>query len=102
MFRSSVVPQRAKFSMNKQQIIDDIEAIYRDDNQRAKLYLCLDEKPPKDNQFERIEEFLKGTQDLEKSSNMLIHLKSEMETLQNEISSKISAIKETANNALRS
>ncbi|XP_044267963.1 uncharacterized protein LOC123013496 [Tribolium madens] len=100
--RSSTVPQRNKFSMTRQQLIDDIEAIYRDQEQRSKLYLCLDEKPPRETKFEKIEEFLKGTQDLEKSSNILNSLKREMEDLQKDIASQISTIRETSANALRS
>ncbi|EFA03007.1 hypothetical protein TcasGA2_TC010430 [Tribolium castaneum] len=99
---SSTVPQRNKFSMTRQQVIDDIEAVYRVEDQRSKLYWCLDERPPRETKFERIEEFLKGTQDLEKSSNILNNLKHEMEALQKDIASQIATIRETSANALRS
>jgi lipid II:glycine glycyltransferase (peptidoglycan interpeptide bridge formation enzyme) len=99
--RSSTIPQRNKFCVTKDQMINDIDGICRNEEQRNMLYLCLDEAPPKEHRFEKIEEFLKGTQDLEKNSNMLASLKSEMENLQQDIDLKINTLRKVAGNGLR-
>ncbi|KAJ3655127.1 hypothetical protein Zmor_014266 [Zophobas morio] len=96
--RTSTMPQRIKFCLTTEQIISDIEAVYRNEEQRNTLYFCLDQVPPKEHNFERIEEFLKGTQDLERSSNILDGLKCELDNLQQDIMNRISTLKQRSGN----
>ncbi|RZC38374.1 hypothetical protein BDFB_003168 [Asbolus verrucosus] len=99
MFRkANTIPERNKFCLTKEQIIEDIEAICHTEDQRNKLYYCIDEKPPQEHKFEKIEEFLKGTQDLERNSNILLGLKNEIENLQRQTAEWVTSLKEATGN----
>lgn len=100
--RSSKIPQRNKFSFVREDIIEDVEAIYKIPNERNKLYLCLDETPPSEHKFHNVQKFLKGSQDLEKSSKMLSDSKLQLERLKEEISGKVATLREIGKTALES
>lgn len=91
---SSSIPQRPKVSFTPQEIIDDIEIIVANEEYRNKLYICINEKPPQQEyKFTKIEEYLKGTQDLEEVSNTLQELSEKACMLQEELSESVEGIK---------
>lgn len=58
-----------EFNFTSKQILDDINNIYDNEEQRRMLYMCIDDVPPVMNKkFAQIEEFLTGTQELQKVS----------------------------------
>lgn len=91
---SSSLPQLPKVSITAQEIMDDIEIISANEEYRNKLYICINEKPPQQEQkFARIEDYLKGTQDLEEVSNTLQELSEKACMLQEELTEKVEEIK---------
>lgn len=93
MFRSNIIREKKSISLSKDQVMEDINKIQTNEDQRNKLYLCLDEKPPHDKRFKNLEEFLKGNVDLESVSNNLQTLTQDLETLTQEIQDQLESIK---------
>lgn len=91
---SSSLPQRPQLSFNPQEIIDDIDLISSSEEYRNKLYISINEKPPRQEQrFLKIQEFLQGTQDLEEVSVNLQELSEKACLLQAELSEGTEKIK---------
>lgn len=101
MFKKNVVPQRKPFSITKEELMEDIERIHSNEDQRNKLYYCLDEKPPYDKRIKNIEDFLKGEVDLESASDNLRTVTAELDKLKEEIREKVSNIKVKSAEALK-
>lgn len=99
---SSSLPQLPKVSFTTQEIMDDIEVISVSEDYRNKLYICINEKPPQQEQkFYKIEEYLKGTQDLEEASNTLQELSEEVCMLQEKIAQDVEAIKKNVDQCFK-
>ncbi|KRT80069.1 hypothetical protein AMK59_6489 [Oryctes borbonicus] len=95
MFKRNKTPQRKEFSFTTNQIFEDIESIKNDVNQRNKLYLCLDDKiPVVEKQFVNIQEFLKGSDDLENTAETLQHLVEQLESLKKDVLKQKETIKD--------
>lgn len=101
MFKKNVIPQRKPFCLQKEQIMEDIERIHTNEDQRNKLYYCLDEKPPYDKRFKNLEEFLKGNVDLESVSDNLQTLTEELEILRKGVQEQVYNIKTKSEEALK-
>lgn len=100
---SSSLPQRPKVTFTTQEIIDDIEVISANEEYRNKLHICMNEKPPQqEHKFAQIEEFLKGTQDLEEVSNTLQELSEKACMLQEELAESVEGIKRVVDECLKS
>lgn len=97
MFKRSTVPQRKPFNLPKEDIMEDIEVLRQCEEQRNKLFWCLDEKPSQEHTFSRLEEFLKGTNNLEDISSTLTNLLKEVDQLKEEISQNTEEIKNKVN-----
>lgn len=93
MFKKKTVPDKKPFSLRKDEIMADIERIYTNEDQRNKLYYCLDDKPPHDDRFKKLDEFLKGNVDLESVSDNLESLTEELEKLSREIREQLEQIR---------
>lgn len=100
MFKRNTNQQRKPFCLLKDEIIEDIERIHTNEDQRNKLYYCLDEKPPHDNHLKKLEEFLKGNVDLESISDHLLTLTQNLERLTQEICEQVDQIKTKSAQAL--
>lgn len=100
MFKRNAIPQRKPFCLSKDEIMEDIERIHGNEDQRNKLYYCLDEKPPHDNRLKKLEEFLKGNVDLEGVSGNLQTLTDDLERLGQEINQQVIEIKTKTAQAL--
>lgn len=96
MFKRNAVPQRTPFSLCKDDLIEDIRIITQCEDQQNKLFWCLDEKPPQEHKFSQLEQFLKGTNNLEDISNTLTNLLEEVNHLKGEISQNINDVKKKA------
>ncbi|KAF2903709.1 hypothetical protein ILUMI_02466 [Ignelater luminosus] len=77
--KSKVKQQRQTFPLTSAQIVEDIDTVINSEENRNKLFTCLDDKVPPENSCAGIEEFLKGTQKLEEIQVML---KKQIEKLQ--------------------
>lgn len=75
----SKLKQRQIFPLTSSQIVEDIDTVVNSEENRNKLFVCLDDKVPPENSCAGIEEFLKGTQKLEEIQAML---KKQVEKLQ--------------------
>lgn len=100
MFKKNTIPQRKKFSMTKNQIMDDIERIHTNEDQRNKLYYCIDEKPPHDNRLKKLEEFLTGEVSLQSVAKDLENMTTDLETLSQEIHQQVENLKTKSEKAL--
>ncbi|KAJ8934650.1 hypothetical protein NQ314_013249 [Rhamnusium bicolor] len=96
MFKRNTVPQRKPCSFSKEQIIEDIKTISENEDERNKLFLCLEEKPPQDHKFSKLEEFLKGTNNLEDISETLADLVHDVDELKKQIKESIEDLKTKA------
>lgn len=92
MFGKTTLPQKKPFPLTPDDIAEDIEAICLDEEQRNKLYLCLDNKPPHDDQFSKVEDFLKGTDNLEDVKQKLDSLIRDVDSLIKNINIKVGDI----------
>lgn len=101
MFKKHVIPQRKPFCLTKDEIMEDIERIHTNEDQRNKLYYCLDEKPTYDKRFKNLDEFLKGEVDLESISDDLQIMIEDLERLKEEIRDKVHNIKMKSTEALK-
>lgn len=91
---SSSLPQLPKVSFTTQEIMEDIEVISANEDYRNKLYVCINEKPPQpEHKFAKIEEYLKGSQDLDELSNTLHELSEIVSKLQEELADDVQSIK---------
>lgn len=97
MFGKSTMPLRKGFQLSSEQISQDIEAVCLEEEQRNKLYSCLDTKPPSEHKFSKVEEFLKGTDNLEDSKQKLEDLVEEVEHIVREIDEKLQNITSKVN-----
>lgn len=94
MFRKSTSqPQTRPFSLTTSEIIQDISAICTCEEQRNMLYYCLDEKPPQEYKFAKMEEFLTGSNNLESVDENLQELIKKLETVCEEIGESVEEIK---------
>ncbi|KAG5883840.1 hypothetical protein JTB14_033761 [Gonioctena quinquepunctata] len=93
MFKRNTLPQRKPFSFSVAHIIEDVDAICVSEEQQNKLFLCLDEKPPQENKFSQMEEFLKGTNNLESVHETLKALVEEVDNLSSGISKTVNDLK---------
>lgn len=99
---SSSLPQRPKVSFTTQEIIDDIEVFSTNEEYRNKLYICINEKPPQqEHKFAKIEEFLKGTHDMEEASNTLQELSEKACMLQEELAESVEGIKKVVDECFK-
>lgn len=90
---TSSLPQRPKLAFTAQEIMDDIDIVSCNEEYRNKLYVCINEKPPQqEKKFAKIEEYLKGTQDLEEGYSSLQELSKEVCMLQEELASSVEKI----------
>lgn len=80
--------------------MEDIETISVNEEQRNKLFFCLEEKPPFENRFVKLEEFLKGTTNLENVTEILTFLEKDLTNICEEINSTTSRIKSVSKNVL--
>lgn len=95
MFKRNKTPQRLEFTLTSNQIFEDIENIKNDENQKNKLYLCLDDKiPVVEKRFANIQEFLKGSDNLENTVDTLEHLGTKLKDLQEDILQQKKIIKD--------
>ncbi|CAH0558295.1 unnamed protein product [Brassicogethes aeneus] len=97
MFSKSSIPQRKAFSMTKEKFIEDINALSTSEEERNKLYYCLDEKPPQEAKFGKLEDFLRGSNDLEVVSEDLETLLKEVNKLSKEVKGTLQSIKDESN-----
>lgn len=100
MFGKASVPERKPFSLNVEKIIEDIESIKHSEEERNKLYYCLDEKPPQENKFTKLEDFMRGSNDLESVSENLEDLVDEVSKLTKDVRQTVIKIKEESNRIL--
>ncbi|XP_018561578.1 uncharacterized protein LOC108903771 [Anoplophora glabripennis] len=96
MFKKNTVPQRKPLSIPREDLIEDIGILRQCEDQQNKLFWCLDEKPPQENKFSQLEQFLKGTNNLEDISNTLTNLLEEINHLKEEIGKNINDVKNKA------
>lgn len=95
---SSSLPQLPKLSLTSQEIIEDIDVISCNEDHRHRLYICINEKPPpQEHRFSKVEEYLRGTQDLEDVSGTLQELSEKVCMLQEELSESVEKIKSEVN-----
>lgn len=95
---SSSLPQRPKLSFTPQEILEDIDVIGCNEEYRNKLYVCINEKPPRqEHKLVKIEEYLKGAQDLEDNSVILQELLERATLLQEQLAENVGDIKKEIN-----
>lgn len=101
MFKRNKIPQRKEFSLTSEQFIEDINNVAIDEEQRCKLYQCIDDKLPKKNsKFNELDRFLEGHNSLEELSDNLKTLCDEIKLLEKELLVEGANITRTAKNAL--
>ncbi|GJQ85610.1 hypothetical protein Trydic_g20160 [Trypoxylus dichotomus] len=79
MFKRNKTPQRKEFSFTTNQIFEDIEN---------------DKVPTAEKQFVNIQEFLKGSDDLQNTSETLQHLVTKLENLKEDLLKQKKAIED--------
>lgn len=100
MFGKSTVPERHAFQLDIEEITADIASICFNEEERNKLYSCLDNQPPRNDHCAKLEDFVKQTDDLEGLNQKLNTLMNETHKLILEISSKVDEIQTSINNEL--
>ncbi|ENN76368.1 hypothetical protein D910_12654 [Dendroctonus ponderosae] len=98
MFGKSSVPERHSFQLDIEQITDDIESISLNEEERNKLYLSLDNQPPKNDHCAKLEDFVKRTDHLEVLKQKLDSLMDEVDKLVFKVSNKVEEIQTSINN----
>lgn len=92
MFKKATI-NRSIVHLTTDQIIEDVERVCLDEEQRSKLYSCLDNKPPQDQSFSKVNTFLKVADSLSDEKKHLETLANEVEELIGEINEKINVMK---------
>lgn len=95
MFKKSA-SSRQKICFSPKQIIDDLERI-QNNEERYKLYYCLDEKPPQENKLTNIREFLNGSHHLQETVYDLEKLVKELDDSSTELNSQIGVLSNKIN-----
>lgn len=99
---SSSLPQRPQLLFTAKEIVEDIEVISSDEDFRNKLYLCINEKPPvQEQKYLRIEEFVKRTQDLEEVTVAVEDSTDEIKLLRKQLQDSLDQIKEEVQGYLK-
>nr|CAI5821081.1 unnamed protein product [Callosobruchus analis] len=93
MFKKQVSPQRPLFSMQKEDILEDIQAIKCEEEQRKKLFYCIHENPPLEHKFSDIDDILGGTNSLECASKHISALVKDVESLSKELQGGVTKIR---------
>ncbi|KAF7273107.1 hypothetical protein GWI33_014166 [Rhynchophorus ferrugineus] len=98
MFGRSTSTHKKTFNthLSSDQIIEDLKVICLDDEQRNKLYLCLDNKLPQEPWLSKADDFLKISDNLDGVKDHLKNLVGEVEGLIEDINVKIEDIKTKA------
>lgn len=92
---SSSLPQRPKLSFTPQEILEDVDVISCNEEYRNKLYVCINEKPPRqDHKLTKIEEYLKKAQDLEEISVVLQELSERASLLREQLTDNVGDLKQ--------
>lgn len=102
MFGKAPVAQSKPLNLSIEEIIEDIEAVYLDEQQRNKLYVCLDHVPPHNDQLAKVEGFMNSTDNLEDIKKKLDLLIRDVEGLVNEVNKKVASIQKTVTDYSRS
>lgn len=101
--RKSKVPQRQEFCLTSEEIMEDINSVAHDECERQKLYLCIDEKLPKqDAKFTQLNDFLEGTNNLEHVVENLKELSDSLKGLSDQLLTDGRKVSKIAKNALES
>ncbi|XP_017775440.1 PREDICTED: uncharacterized protein LOC108561855 [Nicrophorus vespilloides] len=80
------LPQRKQFNLKPDELLEDINKVSGDEDQRNKLYICIEDKiPPQENKFTKIEDFLHRSDRLENLSETLIELSDELGALEKQL-----------------
>ncbi|KAJ8982026.1 hypothetical protein NQ317_007736 [Molorchus minor] len=97
MFKKNL-PHKEPFNAKKEQFMKDIAILTENEIHSNKLFLCLDEKPQQEYRFSKLEEFLKGTSNLEDISKSITDLIDEVQQLKQQISENVNDLKLQAKN----
>ncbi|CAH1991830.1 unnamed protein product [Acanthoscelides obtectus] len=93
MFKRQVSPEKPAFSIKKEDILEDIESIKGDEEQRKKLFYCIDENPPLEQKFSGIEDILAGTNSLDNTSKHITALIQDLQSLSEDLQEGVAKIR---------
>ncbi|KAL1491018.1 hypothetical protein ABEB36_011677 [Hypothenemus hampei] len=96
MFGKTIGPQSKSCVLTAEQIAKDVKAVSSNEVHRNKLYQCLNMEPPQNNQLLKIEDFLKGTDNLEDIKGQLESLIDQVEGFVQRIGEDIENIEKKA------